>query len=81
MYEARGYSAKSSSSPLEPFSFRRRDLRENDLLVDILYSGVYYSDLHTACREWHGTVYANGTIFPSVPGHEIVGPVRSGYSE
>jgi uncharacterized zinc-type alcohol dehydrogenase-like protein len=77
MYEARGYAAQSSSSRLEPFSFTRRDLRENDLLVDILYSGVCHSDLHTTRGEWDGTVYASGTIYPAVPGHEIVGRVRS----
>jgi uncharacterized zinc-type alcohol dehydrogenase-like protein len=77
MYEARGYAAQSSSSPLEPFTFSRRDLRDDDLLVDILYCGVCHSDLHTARGEWDGTVYADGTLFPALPGHEIVGRVKS----
>jgi uncharacterized zinc-type alcohol dehydrogenase-like protein len=77
MYEALGYAAQSRSSALEPFTFTRRDLRENDLLVDILYCGVCHSDLHTARGEWDGTVYAGGTLFPAVPGHEIVGRVKS----
>ena len=55
----------------------RRDLREDDGLVDILYSGVCHSDLHTARAEWDGTVYANGTIYPALPVHEIVGRVSS----
>ena len=77
MYEARGYAAQSRSSALEPFTFSRRDLRENDLLVDILYCGVCHSDLHTARGEWDGTVYAGGTLFPAIPGHEIVGCVKA----
>ena len=77
MYQAQGYAAQSSSGHLEPFTFARRDLRENDLLIDILYCGVCHSDLHTARGEWDGTVYANGTLYPAVPGHEIVGRVRS----
>ena len=77
MYEARGYAAQSSSSPLEPFTFSRRDLRDDDLLIDIIYCGVCHSDLHTARGEWDGTVYADGTLFPALPGHEIVGRVKS----
>jgi len=53
MYQAQGYAAQSSSGHLEPFTFARRDLRENDLLIDILYCGVCHSDLHTARGEWH----------------------------
>ena len=75
MYQAKGYAAQSSTSPLEPFTFMRRDLREDDLLIEILYSGVCHSDLHTARGEWDGTVYANGTLYPALPGHEIVGRV------
>jgi alcohol dehydrogenase (NADP+) len=77
MHVARGYAAQSKSSLLEPFTFARRELRANDLLIEILYCGVCHSDLHTARGEWDGTVYASGTLFPAVPGHEIVGRVKS----
>ena len=75
MYTARGYAAQSSDGPLEPFIFLRRDLRPNDLHIDILYCGVCHSDIHTAHGEWDGTVYAGGTVYPCLPGHEIVGRV------
>lgn len=65
----RGFSASSPTSPLGLFHFVRRDPRENDVVIDILYSGVCHSDLHTARNDWGGTVY------PTVPGHEIVGRV------
>lgn len=65
----RGYAAHSATSPLGLFHFVRRDLRDNDVEIDILYSGVCHSDLHTARNDWGGTVY------PTVPGHEIVGRV------
>ena len=77
MYPAKGYAAQSTSAHLEPFAFTRRELRKNDLLIDILYCGVCHSDLHTARGEWDGTVYENGTLYPAIPGHEIVGQVRS----
>lgn len=65
----RGYAAQSPTSPLGLFHFVRRDPRESDVVIDILYSGVCHSDLHTARNDWGGTVY------PTVPGHEIVGRV------
>jgi uncharacterized zinc-type alcohol dehydrogenase-like protein len=74
---AHGYAARSKDTPLAPFTFSRRDLRAEDVLIDILYSGVCHSDIHTVHSEWDGTVYPNGTIYPCVPGHEIVGKVRS----
>ena len=74
---AQGYAARSREGSLSPFSFERRDLRDNDVLIDVLYCGVCHSDIHTAHGEWDGTVYAGGTIYPCVPGHEIVGKVRS----
>jgi uncharacterized zinc-type alcohol dehydrogenase-like protein len=77
MYTVRGYAAQTSEGRLVPFTFPRRDLRENDVLINILYCGVCHSDMHTVHSEWDGTVYANGTIYPCVPGHEIVGKVRS----
>jgi uncharacterized zinc-type alcohol dehydrogenase-like protein len=71
MITVKGYAALSPTSPLVPFDFERRDLKPNDVLVDILYSGVCHSDLHQARDEWGGSMY------PMVPGHEIVGKVIS----
>lgn len=66
-----GYAALSPSVPLAPFSFERRALRPNDVAMEILYCGVCHSDLHTARNDWGWTVY------PAVPGHEIVGRVTA----
>jgi len=71
MPEAQGYAAHSADTPLAPYSFERRELRPNDVRIDILYCGVCHSDLHTVRSEWPGTVY------PCVPGHEIVGRVAA----
>lgn len=64
-----GYAAHSAESPLAPMSFERRALRENDVAIEILYCGVCHSDLHMARNDWASSVY------PVVPGHEIVGRV------
>lgn len=69
MIPVKAYAAQSPESPLAPYDFERRDLRENDVLIDILYSGVCHSDLHQARDEWGGSKY------PMVPGHEIVGRI------
>ncbi|MEI9945981.1 MAG: NAD(P)-dependent alcohol dehydrogenase [Chitinophagaceae bacterium] len=69
MIPAKAYAALTPTSPLAPFNLERRDLREHDVLVDILYSGVCHSDLHQVRDEWGGSIY------PMVPGHEIVGKV------
>ncbi len=66
-----GYAAQDDKSPLAPFQFTRRELRENDVAIEILFCGVCHSDLHTAQNDWGGTRY------PNVPGHEIVGRVTS----
>ncbi|MBU0811545.1 MAG: NAD(P)-dependent alcohol dehydrogenase [Gammaproteobacteria bacterium] len=66
-----GYAAQDPSTPLAPYSFTRRDVGPNDVKIDILYCGVCHSDLHTARNEW------NNTLYPSVPGHEIVGRVTA----
>ena len=71
MPAARAYAAQSAETPLLPYSFERRELRSNDVRIDILYCGVCHSDLHTVRGEWPGTVY------PCVPGHEIVGRVTA----
>ncbi len=64
-----GYAAHSSTSPLQPFSFERRNPGPHDVQIEILFCGVCHSDLHTARNEWTNTTY------PVVPGHEIAGRV------
>ncbi|KRG77905.1 hydroxyacid dehydrogenase [Stenotrophomonas ginsengisoli] len=65
------YAAASADAPLAPWSFERREPGANDIRIDIAYCGVCHSDLHTARGEWGGTLY------PCVPGHEIVGKVTA----
>jgi uncharacterized zinc-type alcohol dehydrogenase-like protein len=69
MIETKAYAALDPKKPLEPFSFERRDVGEEDVLIDILYCGICHSDIHQARDEW------GGSTFPMVPGHEIVGKV------
>jgi uncharacterized zinc-type alcohol dehydrogenase-like protein len=69
MLSTRGYASKSPTSTLEPFTFERRDLGPHDVLIEIMYCGICHSDIHQARDEW------GGSIFPMVPGHEIVGCV------
>ena len=63
------YAAQSGTTPLAPFNFQRREVGNHDVQIEILYCGVCHSDLHTVRGEWQGTAY------PCVPGHEIVGRV------
>ena len=69
MIPSHGYAAKSPSSGLKPYSFERRDPGPNDIVVDIAYSGICHSDIHQVRDEWGGSIY------PMVPGHEIVGRI------
>jgi len=69
MLKSVGYAAHAADKPLEHFKFERRDVTAEDVEIEILYCGVCHSDLHQARNEWHNTV------FPVVPGHEIVGKV------
>ena len=71
MIQTAGFAATSADAPLGPFSFQRRDVGATDVRIDILFCGVCHSDLHTARSEWPGTVY------PCIPGHEIVGRVAA----
>jgi alcohol dehydrogenase (NADP+) len=66
-----GYAAFSPTAPLASFNFERRDPGPNDVQMDILFCGVCHTDLHVARNEW------NNTTYPVVPGHEIVGRVKS----
>jgi len=74
---ARGYAAFSPTAPMASYTFERRDPRADDVHIEILFSGVCHSDLHTAHGEWDGLIYPNGTDYPLVPGHEIVGRVTA----
>jgi alcohol dehydrogenase (NADP+) len=69
MHNAKAFSAVSDSSPLASATIARRDPTVSDVEIKILFCGVCHSDLHQARNEWHNTVY------PCVPGHEIVGRV------
>src|SRR5829696_9265428 len=69
MIKTNGYAAPSAGATLEPFSFDRRDVGARDVLVEIQYCGVCHSDIHQVRDEWGGSIY------PMVPGHEIVGRV------
>src|SRR3954465_7371770 len=71
-YNAKAYAAKSATSGLSPFSIPRRNLRPDDVQIEIQYCGVCHSDLHQVRNEWQGTM---PTVYPCVPGHEIVGRV------
>ena len=71
MYTTHGYAAKDAGSELAPFDIQRRDLREHDVQIEVLFCGVCHSDLHQARNEWRNTTY------PVVPGHEIVGRVTN----
>jgi alcohol dehydrogenase (NADP+) len=75
--KALAYAATSKTSPMGPITISRRELRSNDVNIEILYCGVCHTDIHTAHGEWDGLIYPNGTIYPCVPGHEIVGRVTS----
>ncbi|MGV3548483.1 NAD(P)-dependent alcohol dehydrogenase [Rhizobium sp.] len=67
----KAYGAYTCDNPLEPIAIRRRQPGASDVQIEIAYCGVCHSDLHTVRSEWQGTV------FPCVPGHEIVGRVSA----
>ncbi|STY28413.1 oxidoreductase, Zn-dependent and NAD(P)-binding [Legionella wadsworthii] len=69
MITVNGYAAPRAKAPLEPYSFNRRDVGQNDVLIDIQYCGICHSDIHQVKDEW------GGSLFPMVPGHEIAGIV------
>jgi len=71
MIKTKAYAAQSATSELAPFELHRRSPGAEDVQIEILFCGVCHSDLHTARGEWPNTLY------PSVPGHEIVGRVVS----
>ena len=70
-YKAKAYAAASAKSPLAPTTIPRRDPGEHDVQIEILFCGICHSDLHQVRNEWS----AMPTVYPCVPGHEIVGRV------
>ena len=71
MPSVKSYAALGAATPVLPHTIQRRDCKPHDVQMEILYCGVCHSDLHTARNEWGGTIY------PCVPGHEIVGRVTA----
>ena len=71
MASTKSYAAQNAAAALAPWTIDRRDPKPHDVQIEILYCGVCHSDLHTARNEWGGTIY------PCVPGHEIVGRVTA----
>lgn len=69
MIKAIGYAAQNATAPLKPIEFDRSEPGSHDIQIEILYCGVCHSDLHQVRNEWHNTVY------PCLPGHEIIGRV------
>jgi len=72
MYNAKAYSAGSPTSPLAPATISRREPTDHDVQIEILFCGICHSDLHQARNEWKEVM---PTVYPCVPGHEIVGRV------
>jgi uncharacterized zinc-type alcohol dehydrogenase-like protein len=72
MYKAKAFSATSAISPLGSTTIQRREPTETDVQIEILFCGICHSDLHQVRNEWSGTM---PTVYPCVPGHEIVGRV------
>ena len=75
MPKTNAYAAQSKTSPLTPYTFDRRDPGAKDVAIDIKFCGICHSDVHQVRDEWGGTLY------PCVPGHEIVGRVSAVGSE
>lgn len=71
MISTKAYAAPAAASKLEPYNFERRDPGPHDVLIDILYCGVCHTDIHFINNDW------GFSIFPMVPGHEIVGRVAA----
>jgi uncharacterized zinc-type alcohol dehydrogenase-like protein len=69
MSATKAYAAQNATTPLGPFNFQRREPGDHDIVIQIQYCGVCHSDLHQVRNEW------GNSIFPMVPGHEIVGKV------
>lgn len=66
---AKGFASMNKEGVITPYEFERKAVGDNDVLIEILYSGICHSDIHQSRDEW------GGSIFPMVPGHEIAGRV------
>ena len=71
MIKSVGYAANHSFTDLKPLEFEREDPKQNEIEIEVMYCGVCHSDIHQVKNEWHNTVY------PCMPGHEVVGRVKS----
>src|SRR5580765_7793694 len=71
-FPAKAFAARGATTPLSPFAFQRRQPGPQDLQIEILFCGVCHSDLHQSRDEWKQVM---PTVYPVVPGHEIVGRV------
>ena len=69
MIKTNAYAAQTKTSPVTPFNFERREVGSKDIQIEILYCGICHSDIHQVRDEWGGSIY------PMVPGHEIVGRI------
>ncbi len=78
VHKIKAYAARGATSPLAPFSIQRREPAAQDVQIEILYCGVCHSDLHQVRNEWQN---AFPTVYPCVPGHEIVGRVSKSGKE
>lgn len=70
MLKTAAYGVQTATSPVAPMAIERREPLEHDVLIDILYCGVCHSDIHQARNEWGGN-----SLYPMVPGHEIIGRI------
>ena len=75
MYKAKAYAAASATTPLASITIPRRDPTAGDVQIDILFCGICHSDLHEVRNEWSDLM--SPTVYPIVPGHEIVGRVTT----
>ena len=71
MIQAKGYAAQSATDKLAPFHFERNEPLKDEVLIEILYCGICHADIHQSKNEYGGTIY------PLVPGHEIIGRIKS----
>jgi len=69
MIQVQGYAAPQARASLGPYSFERREPRDNDVVIDVQYCGICHTDIHQTRDEW------GASTFPMVPGHEITGIV------
>jgi len=71
MIKSKGYAAHNAANELVPFEFERKEPKNDEVLIDILFCGICHADIHQSKNEYGGTMY------PFVPGHEIVGRIKS----